>query len=149
MFGVTGIAYSQASQQPFTITISASQQTFQADKQIRIHVVLTNVSDHTIVIAKSFAPNDAEEYYAIQVYDNNGNDAHKTEFARSGKKHVTAGSVIIIDLEPGQKVEEDGYLNGIYDLPPGEYKVQLSRPVSYDPKAEIVTSNKITIIVTE
>ncbi len=134
---------------PFTITISVTQPVFQAGKQIRVHVVLTNVSDQTIAVARSAAPDDAEEYYTIQVHDTSGNDAPKTDFARSGKKGVTAGSNVIVDLEPGQKVEEDGYLNGIYDLPPGEYEVQFSRPVSYDPNAEIVMSNKITITVTE
>jgi hypothetical protein len=90
-------------------------------------------------------------HYTVQARDKSGKDAKETKYGRAARRHellVISDAAIL--LEPGEKLEEDTILSKLVDLTsPGEYEVQLSRPVSEDPKSDIVTSNKITITVTE
>jgi hypothetical protein len=44
----------------------------------------------------------------------------------------------------------DDRISGLYDLSqPGQYKIQVSRAISDNPKAGVVKSNTITVTVTE
>jgi len=48
MLGVAGIAYSQTSQQPFTITISTAKPEVISGDSVYLDVVMTNISDHDV-----------------------------------------------------------------------------------------------------
>ncbi|MGA3080303.1 MAG: hypothetical protein ABSD44_02845 [Terracidiphilus sp.] len=136
---------------PFTITISASHQPFHAGEKMLVHVALTNVSDKTLTVSGSASSEEAEWFYAVQVHDTNGKDAPETEYGRAARANaVQFGSMVTDWIKPGGKFEEGVDLNKLFDLTsPGEYEVQLSRHISDDPKKDVVTSNKITITVTE
>lgn len=139
------------SSQPFAITISAPQTTIKVGEDVRIHVVFTNVSDQEINLLTHFG---AECDYIIQVQDKNGLHTHEPD---------CSGSAVYTHRKPGMKLEYDADLSEIlrYDskvddmvkafdfTSPGEYEVQLSRHIADNPQKEIVTSNKITITVTE
>jgi len=141
-------AFGQTTEQPFTITITAPTEVVKVGDEVRVHAVLTNVSDKEILARGSPKGARAETNYTVQVHDRNGNEAPETEYGRAARMHQFAGSVLKVLLKPGEKMEEDTILGKQFDLSsPGDYLVRLSRPVSNDPKDGIVKSNEITITV--
>ena len=131
--------------QPFIITISSAQGTVKAGDDVRVHAVLTNTSDKEILARHSAR---AEINYTVRVHDRNGKDAPETEYGHSARTHEFAGSVLKVLLKPGDIMEEDTLLNKEFELlSPGEYVIQLSRPVSNYPRDGIVKSNEITVTV--
>jgi hypothetical protein len=137
--------------QPFTITISAHEETVKVGEEARVHIVLTNISDQALVFRRSVNPFTAELHYTILVHDKSGKDAPETEYSRHARLHQLIGSDSATLLKPGEKLEEDTVLSTLFDLAsPGEYEVQLSRPASEESgEKEIVKSNKLTITITE
>jgi hypothetical protein len=137
--------------QPFTITISTAQGTVKANEEIRVRVVLTNVSNQDLPVRFSRNPREAELHYAVSVHDKSGKEVAETKYGSTARKHQMIGlSEAATLLKPGEQLEEYAILDNMFDLKSmGEYEVQLSRPVSTDPKDGVVKSNKITIIVTE
>jgi hypothetical protein len=137
-----------SSAQPFSITIKASPETVRVGEEARVHVTLTNISGQDLVLRRSPNPSAAEIHYTVRVYDKNRKDAPETEYGRHARLRQLAGSDSAALLKPGEKLEEDSVLSTLVALTsPGEYEVQLSRPVSDDPKAEVVKSNIVTIAV--
>jgi hypothetical protein len=133
---------------PFTITISPPTRAVKVGTEIRIHVVLTNVSNKPIFESRFPRTDQAEFQYLVRVHDQTGRDAPETEYGRAARQRVFIGSVRSQLLQPGEKLEEDTIIDKQFNLSaPGEYEVQLSRPASDDPKDGVVTSNKITITV--
>ena len=147
IFGL--VAATGTSSHPFTITISASEHAFRAGAKVRVHVMLTNISDETLNMERSPDPEKAEEHYTVLVHDKkNGKDVPKTDYGRSIREGEAIGSEIAVWLKPGESLEENVDISKLFDISyPGEYEVQLSRHISDDPKKETVESNKITIIV--
>jgi hypothetical protein len=137
--------------QPFTVAISASQETVKIGEEIRVHVVLTNVSSEPLFVRRSPNPAEAEMHYTVLFRDKNGKDASETKYGRAVRKHelvIVSDAAIVLD--PGQKLEEDTDLHKLFEITsPGEYEVEFSRHVDDDPNNEIVKSNRITITVTE
>ncbi len=137
--------------QPFTITISAYKDTVRIGEETRLHVVLANISDQSLVFRRSVSPITAEHHYTVLVHDKRGKNTQETEYGRHTRLHQLIGSDSAILLKPGEKLEEDAILSDVFDLTsPGEYEIQFLRPVSEDPnEKEIVKSNTITITVIE
>jgi len=138
--------------QPFTITISAPHTIVRVGEEVRIHVVLTNVSDQESDLQTTFS---VECDYGIRVQGPNGLHTHEPD---------CSGSSSFTRLKPGKKLEDDATLTKTYQIDrqgeglvntskkfdfasPGEYVVQLSRHVSDDPDKALVTSNEISITV--
>lgn len=133
---------------PFTITISADHGIIRVGDEARVHVVLTNISDQDLVVRRSVDPYSAEQHYTIRVRDKDQKDAPETEYGRRAMQRQLIGSDSAKILKPGEKLEEDTVLSRVFGLTsPGEYGVQFLRPVSDNPKAEVVKSNTITITV--
>jgi hypothetical protein len=133
---------------PFATAISASNQTVRSGEEIRVHVVLTNASDHTIVAERVPGSDRAEAHYDISIKDRHGSIVPLTEAGRATKAHRGDGSFIKMWIKPGEKMEENTILNNQFDLTnPGTYEIQLMRPASFDPKDGSCSSNKITITV--
>jgi hypothetical protein len=163
MLGVTGMAYSQASQQPYTVTINTPHETIKSGDEVPIHVVLKNVSDHDIGIDRVPHTSSADCDYRIEVQGINGNIVY--ENAENCWHSLGLGTDRnVLYLKPGETLagdttitkllhtstEEDGSIKKtkIFDFTtPGEYVVQFLRTDVYSTKKVYVPSNKITIIV--
>lgn len=61
------VAQADASKAPFTIAISAPR-TAKVAEEIRVHVVLTNISGQELVFRRAVSPNEAEQHFAIRVW---------------------------------------------------------------------------------
>lgn len=134
---------------PLTISISVVNPTVKVGTEIRIHVVLRNVSDKAMLIPTSPDPSEAELHYRVQVRDKSEKDAPETTYGHTVRTTGFSGSEMKISLQPGGTLEQDTLLRKLFDLStPGVYEVQLSRRVPYDPNGETVKSNMITITVT-
>lgn len=134
--------------QPLKVTISTTREEVRVGEEVRIHVVLANVSEQVISVLRSPNQEQAEEHYIVRVYDKSGKDATETKYGHAAKSYRFGGSEIVKPLAPGETMAEDTILSKQFNLAtPGEYQIQLSRPVSEDPKDGIVQSNKLTITV--
>ena len=146
---IFGIAKAQdGNVQPLKVTISAAREEVKVGEEVRIHVVLTNVSEQTITVLRSPSQEQAEEHYTVRVYDKSGKDATETKYGHAAGSYRFGGSEIVKPLAPGETMAEDTILSKQFDLTaPGEYQIQVSRPVSENPKDGVVQSNKIIITV--
>jgi hypothetical protein len=134
--------------QPFTIAIKVTNGALRVGDEVRIHVTLENVSSKQIMIRRTPSPAQAEEHYAVRVRYADGKDVPRTEYGTAADSRQFAGSKIKVRLMPGETMEEDTVLSKQFNLSsPGEYTVQLSRPVSDDLKDGIVKSNKLTVSI--
>ncbi len=110
--------------------------------------MLTNVSEQPLGLMVEAT--QAEFYYRVRVFDESGREARETEYGRNIRLRHWLGSEAGTILKPGGQLTEETTITKLFDLStPGEYRVELSRPVSGDSKAGIVKSNSITIKVTE
>jgi len=139
----------QADKAPFTVTISAETPVVKAGKQVIVDVTVTNISKHEIDgggVVNEMLGMDTYDTYDIR--DNVGNPAGKNTIKHPNG--VGRGTLPII-IKPGEsKVVSADELGIVYNLSrPGEYTIQLSRRVAFDPKAGVVKSNTITVTVTE
>ena len=79
--------------------------------------------------------------YTYDIRDQSGNKIEQKPFEPSG-------SGPIFTLKPGQSQSESSTISAYYDLWPGKYTIQISKPVSNVPGADVVKSNKIIVTVT-
>jgi hypothetical protein len=109
---------------------------------VELRVRLTNTSDHEIngstVNVNGFSP-----AYLYDVRDQSGNAIQQKQIDPGHQ-----GSAQVIMLKPGESRAETTRIDEAFDLWPDTYTIQLSRPVSDEPGASVVKSNKITITVT-
>jgi len=153
MVAVAGSAFSQTSQRPLTIAISASQTTVRVGEDVRIHVVLTNVSDQELTVGT--LPNP-ECDYTIQVRGKEGVRVHQPDCpaVSASSRHLKPGDQIEGDVtlskvnQNGRHGDETASAGKAFDFSlPGEYVVQLSRHASDSLKKEVIQSNKLVITV--
>jgi hypothetical protein len=139
----------------FSLTVTAAHPTVKAGEEVRIHVVLTNITDHGIWVPP--ATLDPKCDYRIQVQDKSG---LATSEPGCDGSHILGLS----PMRPGESLEGDISLTDIYHIDsigkdlvnasntfdfnsPGEHVVQLLRWDGDGAKKEFVPSNKITITV--
>ena len=131
---------SKSANLPFTLSIS-SEPVFALGSRIEVKVRLTNTSGHKINgstgTIKGFGYN-----YIYDVRDQSGNKVQEKEIDATHQ-----GSTQISVLQPGQSRDEETNISEAFDLWPGRYTIQLSMRASYEPGAEVVKSNRITITV--
>ena len=141
-------------QQPFAITISTAQDVFKSGSEIRLQIILTNTSDHNILLGRAIdgtAPIVAGVLADVHVYGEKGNSPTETKYQRvlRGEEppddYLTNG--VGTSLPPGKKSKEAVIVNKFYDLSKlGKYKIQLQWT---DPTSKtVVKSNRITVAVT-
>lgn len=127
MLGVTGIACSQTSQQPFTITISAEKPEVKSGDPVYIDVVMTNISDHD-VDCTIYSINALDRNYRYDVIGEQGTMPKiRRKYPEIGETSNTWPCI----LKPGETSHPTGGLISIlYDFHrPGKYTIQASRPV--------------------
>jgi hypothetical protein len=153
MLGISCVAYSQTSQQPFSITISTDKPEVKAGDPVYLDVTMTNTSGHDVDCA-IFSMNHAlDGNYQYDVVDEDGAPVPKIE----KKSNVSSAYPCII--KPGETSKSGGTLNVLYDFHrPGKYTVQVSRPIWGDDQRPgtggtvqnnqpVVKSNTITVTV--
>lgn len=154
-------ATAQISQQPFTLSISMEgdpavqrsleNYTVKAGSEVFITVHLTNISKHNLAVNVDGDSRTGIRFgHQYEVRDVNGKLATKRtinhpELGPTG--HGWPARVV----EPGASIDINGdRISGLYDLSqPGQYTIQLLRAIGDDPKAGLVKSNTITVIVTK
>ncbi|MFZ0662172.1 MAG: hypothetical protein WAM66_05725 [Acidobacteriaceae bacterium] len=146
MLGVAAAAFPQASQQPFTLALSAVKPQVIAGAPVEIRITMTNTSDRQID-CPGWWSNGVDRAYEYRVLDQNGQAA-----PRIVRKHPEIGEEIRpapCVVKPGKTSKPSGAMVGrLFDFShPGEYTIQVSRHVSPGPKSEAVKSNTITITV--
>jgi hypothetical protein len=125
MLAIAGIAYAQATQQPFSITISVEKSQIKVGDPVDLKVVMTNTSDHDVDCTVN-GSNALDRNYLYDVVDEDGRPVPKIE-----KKYHGGSSVWPCILKPGQTdTPSGGRISVLYDFSrPGKYTIQVSRPV--------------------
>jgi hypothetical protein len=142
MLGVTSLAYSQTTQQPFTISISADKQEVKSGGDVYLHVTMTNTSDHDIECTRNWS-NALDRNYRYDVIDEFGQ--HLPKILRSHHDDFNISPCIV---KPGEtSLPSGGLISVLYDFSrPGKYTVQASRRF-LDTSDELVKSNVVTVTV--
>jgi len=132
--------------QGVSISISTPNATVHPGDPIPIHFVMTNTTDHAIMVGRVPSDSSAEFHYQLQVSEASGRSVPETDY-----HHRIAGgwsgSRLQFDLKPGEKLEEDTEFTKQFDLSaPGTYTIQARRWVEGEVKYS-EWSNKLTIVV--
>jgi|SRR5580692_1777635 hypothetical protein len=144
----------QANKPPaMSVTISAASETVKVGSELRIKILITNKSDHEILLGKPAGKAGQGEFLnLIEVRDERGNAVPKTRYYRQirGEEYVPVGvyvSTIGFSVKPGESMEEEAIVSKLYDLDKvGKYRIQTQHD-DPDNKA-LVKSNTITVTVT-
>jgi hypothetical protein len=128
---------------PFSITISTEAQSVKAVSEVAIKIRLRNTSNQDLIVTAVYF-DGIDGSYTQEVHDKNGNLVEPA--VRQGGISLRTAKQI---LKPGETARGETHISPQYDLSqPGEYVIQLSRPISDDPKDGVVKSNKLKITVT-
>jgi hypothetical protein len=135
-----------------SVTISAASETVKVGSELRIKILITNKSDHEILLGKPAGKAGQGEFLnLIEVRDERGNAVPKTRYYRQirGEEYVPVGvylSTIGFSVKPGESMEEEAIVSKLYDLDKvGKYRIQTQHD-DPDNKA-LVKSNTITVTV--
>ena len=151
-------ALATAAEPELSVTISAAHDSFRTGAEVKLEILLANLTDHQIEIGRFNHPDGPDIEYSFDVRDRQGRKVPLTRYRRS--LHGTPGkrddrhdcgdcSGSGQDLDPHEKTSDEIVISKIYDLrQPGTYTVQVSRPQG-DESHMIVKSNLITLTITE
>ncbi|PYX10063.1 MAG: hypothetical protein DMG88_03995 [Acidobacteria bacterium] len=140
----------------FSLTITALQNPVKAGSEVRIEMVVTNISNREITVSRSNGEGQAEfSGYTAEVRDRKGNLSSETKYGRGLKGEggtpeaptVTVTNDILFPLQPGKKLKDMLIVSRLWDMSqPGVYSIQVQRT---DPDTGIlVRSNSVTVTVT-
>jgi hypothetical protein len=125
----------------FSLYISDDEDTFRPTDKIPVHIEVTNTSDHDIIYVPSLAS------FAIQIRDANANLAPLTDEGRKFRRYFGTPGNNPQNIKPGDILNMDVGAEGLYDLQPGDYTLQI---LQFDKETNTwVKSNKLTITVTQ
>jgi hypothetical protein len=134
---------------PFSISISAEKQAVEQGSLVSIKIRLTNTSNHEMNASGSYF-DGADASYRQEVWDGAGNLAERDQTGQQQKVASLHGHIKLRTLKPGESAESVSGISPQYDLSrPGQYVIQLSRPISDNPKDGVVKSNKIVVMVAQ
>jgi hypothetical protein len=134
-------AKSKSINPPFALSIS-SEPVFTLGSPVEVRIRITNTSTHEIHGSAMNVDGFAISY-TYDVHDQSGNKLEQKPFDQT-----RPGGGPIFTLKPGESRGDLTRLNEAYDFSPGKYTIQLSKPLSDEPGADVVKSNKITITIT-
>lgn len=124
----------QSSKPAFSLSISTPSTTVSKELEVRITIVLTNTSDHELVVPRTKGTMQAERDYTIDVKDANGRSPLTTEYYRAVKHKEQPGDTMIVtesygsfSVEPGHSLQEQAIVNKLFKLDPGTYIIQAER----------------------
>ena len=132
--------------QGISVSISTPNATIHPGDPIPIHFVMTNTTDHAIMVGRAYGEKSAELHYQLQVSEKTGRSVRESDY-HHGIAGGWSGSRLQFDLKPGEKLEEDTEFTKQFDLSaPGTYEIQARRWVQGESKDPAV-SNKLTVVV--
>jgi hypothetical protein len=135
-----------AADQPFSIAISAAKIEVPAGSPVEILIRQTNTSNQDVNWSAIYYDGISTDY----TFDIRREGGKKLTPLHRGDGGPIVGSAIMATLKPGESRETRVDIGLLYDMTrAGKYIVQLSKPVSADPKKAEVKSNRITITVTK
>jgi hypothetical protein len=127
---------------PFELAIEAdSVVAFGSPVEMRIRITNTSTSEmhaSAMHVRGGFAIS-----YTYDIRDQSGNKLEQKPFDEG----MSAGGPIFT-LRPGQGRGESTIISAYYDLRPGKYTNQISKPISNVHGADVVKSNKIIVTIT-
>lgn len=157
LLGLACAMPAQTAQAPFSVTISIQRDSVQSGDSIWIDAVLTNVSEHDIVVHQSGPQCD----YTVDVWDHEGHPVRDTDL---GHRRKTRGCAternVQRTLKPHEKLadhilisamrDENFAFRSLYDLSmPGKYTIQIVRKIPRSYGNGVVRSNVIALTVTD
>jgi hypothetical protein len=141
-----------------SMTISTTPIVVNAGTDVKIEIIIKNISDHDVGVDKSPGENSGEKHTKVEVRDDKGKLVRETGYKRalegnggydevSGRIIIPMGSNMGVLLKPGETVKDGLSVNKLYYLDkPGKYTIQCQR--FEDESSTWVKSNTITITVT-
>jgi hypothetical protein len=150
----------RAAEQPFIAIIQAespatrngeASYTLKVGSELFITVHLTNVSKHNLAFDYDHDSRTGVSFaHRYEVRTSQGKSAQKRTISHpeiGSTGHGWPDQVV----KPGESMDIKGdHISGLYDLSrPGEYTIQLLRPINDDPKGGFVKSNTITVTLTK
>jgi hypothetical protein len=151
-------APARAAEPELSLTVSIAKDGVKAGAEVRLRILLTNLTDHQIQIGRLLHPLGQENEYSFDVRDNQGRKVPLTRYGRAvngtpdkGDEGQSCGdcSGFGQDLDPHEKVTDEIVISKIYDLTkPGRYTIQVGRPHRVSRESEtIIKSNTITLTI--
>jgi hypothetical protein len=126
-----------AAEPEFSLAVSVAKDGVKAGAEVRLRILLTNLTDHQILIGRLLHPLGQENEYSFDVRDDQGRKVPLTRYGRAvngtpdkGDERQDCGdcSGFGQDVEPHEKITDEIVISKIYDLTkPGKYTVQASR----------------------
>jgi hypothetical protein len=123
----------QASKSTFSISISMPSQVA-TGSEIPLDITVSNTSDLSIAF-DGLSPY-GERNFLVTVVNANGNPAEETKYMKavrgedqgSGPQIVLGGQRIEKDIAPGKTLNFKAYLDKLFNLGPGVYRITARRP---------------------
>jgi uncharacterized protein (DUF58 family) len=136
-------------QQAIELSLRAKQATVRAGSEVRVEATLRNISNHEIGVLRSSPNSD----YFIDVQDAHGRSVALTELGRKLRApdavRVTPSNVLY-PVAPRATLVDEIIISQLFDLShPGGYTIEAKRKIPDELGAGIVTSNKVTVVVTK
>jgi hypothetical protein len=159
IFGVlSSLATAFGAEPELSLKLSVAQGVARVGAEVRIKIVLTNMTDHEILIGRYNHPDGPEFEYRFDVRDSQNREVPLTKYGRalngtpdSGDERHDCGdcSSFVETVEPHQTTYDEIVISKIYDLSkPGKYIIQVSRQQA-EASHMIVKSNTITLTISE
>jgi hypothetical protein len=149
-----GMALAQTVQRSISFGISVPNDTVKVGSPIIIKIQEKNISDHDIWWMSLPGGNHHGEVIGFRpiIKDTQGKEPPLTKWGREvfgrtapGEPNLVLNAVGQIAVQPGEVMRTEINLNGLYDLSPGKYAVQVW---TYDDEnKEQVMSKRITVTV--
>jgi hypothetical protein len=146
--GMVALGQNSRGEQPFKIVLSSEKPSMKVGSPVLITLQLTNTSDHGMFPGWGGADN-LGVFDSIELFDVRDSLGHSLQKRERNPSFPLTGSSPTL-MKPGETRSYYQDLTRRYDLSlPGEYTIQVSRPISENKKDVVVKSNKITITITK
>jgi hypothetical protein len=161
--GLFMLAVARAADPSFSITINTPRPVVELGSEVRVSIVLKNISSHPVDFWRSPRPDLGEEFNRVEVRDEEGNAVPETKYYRiirgkdknemlrpDGKFSPMIGNVSVAGktAEPGEVFRDEMVLNKLVEIGlPGKYVITVRR--LDETTKSFVSSNAITLTVTK
>lgn len=127
---------------PFELVIEANS-VIALGSPVEMRIRITNLSTSEMHSSAMHVRGGLATSYTYDIRDQSGNKLDQKPFDEG----MSAGGPIFT-LKPGQSRSDSTIVSAYYALPPGKYTIQISKPISNIPGADVVKSNKIIVTIT-